>query len=468
MSGIFECCIRCENITKAVLIIIILLCLFGYVNCPANNNDLNLFTDYRIYFILIGILSIITFIHTLLKNRIITNTDQLNGTDFQETNNTDSITDKDISDYKKILEDMEIAKKEAEISNKLNIDFIANMSHEIRTPVNSIVSFSDLLYSTVKEEKLRTQINIIRSNSRNLLNMINDILDLSKIEAGKMKIQLESVNLLSIIKDVENIFIHEINEKKISFFINIDNELPELLKLDDLRIRQILFNLLGNAIKFTETGGIKLSVNFNKRDNKLIDLKISVKDTGIGIPRDQLKIIFESFNQQKYQSAKKYGGTGLGLAITKRLVEMMNGKISVESEPGVGSEFEVLIPGIEILKDIQLRLNYSESNMNFGEFVNNAVMISEGKEINLPEIINKLEKDYLVRSEIVIRNQNIDEIEKFGKDLIQFGQENSIRIIEEYGHSICYFVNTFEIDKLMSKLNKFPGVIDNIKSLQEK
>jgi len=248
-------------------------------------------------------------------------------------------------------ENDKIAREAADQANKAKSMFLANMSHEIRTPMNAIIGFSDLLYSSIKDGKQRSQIEAIRSSGKNLLIIINDILDLSKIEAGKLVIQNEPINIHNIIKEIETIFAHITNEKGIKFVIDKVDEIPTSLLLDETRIRQILFNLIGNAVKFTDTGEVRLSVMEKLKENDKIDLIISVKDTGIGIPKDQQDRIFEAFNQQEGQRTVKYGGTGLGLTITRRLVEMMGGEIVLKSEPGKGSIFTITLPDVTIKEE---------------------------------------------------------------------------------------------------------------------
>ena len=238
-------------------------------------------------------------------------------------------------------------------SDRLKSAFLANMSHEIRTPMNAIMGFSDLLFASLKDEKQRSQIDAIRSSGKNLLRIINDILDLSKIEAGKMVIQRESTNIQVIIKEVETIFAFTTKEKGIKFLVNIPKEIPTALLLDETRIRQILFNLIGNAVKFTDKGEVTLSVMRKNKGGDKIDLIITVKDTGIGIAADQLKLVFEAFTQQDGQRSAQYGGTGLGLTITRRLVEMMGGNITLSSEPGLGCLFTITLPDIEIIEEAE-------------------------------------------------------------------------------------------------------------------
>lgn len=257
------------------------------------------------------------------------------------------------SDITKIkqAENDRVARQVAEQANHAKSEFLANISHEIRTPMNAIIGFSDLLVSTVETEKQRSQINAIRSSSRNLLKLINDILDLSKIEAGKMLIHPEPVNFSMIINEIEMVFSQKAGEKGIGFFVETEKEVPPSLLLDETRLRQILFNLLDNSVKFTDKGYVILTIDRIRRDKNRFDLVLSVEDTGIGIPEDQHDRIFTAFNQQDGLSERKYGGTGLGLTITNRLVEMMGGMITLISKPGKGSVFTVLLPDIYVVSD---------------------------------------------------------------------------------------------------------------------
>ena len=251
----------------------------------------------------------------------------------------------------RINKDIRMAKLDAEksahkalVADSAKSEFLANMSHEIRTPMNAIMGFSEILKEQLSEPKYLEYIDIIITSGKTLLGLINDILDLSKIEAGKMEFQYRPVDPHALFGDIAKIFAGKIKNKGLRLITEIDGKLPASLLLDEVRIRQILFNLVGNAVKFTAEGYIELKVKgvFHP-DRSKIDLIFSVKDTGIGISQDDKKVIFDAFTQSKGQSTKKYGGTGLGLAITKKLVELMNGEISVDSIVGKGSIFKVII-----------------------------------------------------------------------------------------------------------------------------
>ena len=259
-------------------------------------------------------------------------------------------TIQDISLIKEAEEGIIKAKDAAESSNRAKSEFLANMSHEIRTPMNAIIGFSEQLSNTIKDNKQLSQINSIRSSGKNLLKIINDILDLSKIEAGKLEIYPTPISLIMVTSEVKEMFSQKIKDKGIKMHLHLSKELPETILLDEVRIRQILFNLIGNAIKFTEEGSVTLSIDSQKceiTENK-VNITIVVKDTGIGIPIEQQRLIFDPFNQKIGQSVMKYGGTGLGLSITQKLVEKMGGSISVESEVGVGSSFKVILKNIPV------------------------------------------------------------------------------------------------------------------------
>ncbi len=239
---------------------------------------------------------------------------------------------RDISPRIEIEGKLRVAKDQAEKANRAKSEFLANMSHEIRTPMNAILGFTELLDSLITDQKQKSYFEAIKNGGKSLLTIINDILDLSKIEAGKMEIQYGPVNLKHLFQEIESILSLKISQKGLKFLIEIDPEVPQILMLDEIRLRQVLINIVGNAVKFTEKGSITLILKKESMssDNS-VDLSISVRDTGIGIPLEEQNRIFESFQQQEGQDTRKYGGTGLGLAISKGLIEMMDGKLVLQS-----------------------------------------------------------------------------------------------------------------------------------------
>ncbi len=315
----------------------------------------------------------------------------------------------DITDQKKNEEDLINAKQEAEASNKVKSEFLANMSHEIRTPINAVVGFADLIKEKVKDENIKGYIEAITSSSNSLLLLINDLLDLSKIEAGKLEIIFEPINTNVLFKEVENMFMIKAKEKNLGFNMEIDKDMPQYIHLDETRIRQILINLIGNAIKFTEKGYVNVVIKTDKIDiqRNLATINISIKDTGIGIKNDEKINIFDSFRQQQGQSYRRYEGSGLGLTITKKLTEMMGGKISVESELNEGSIFTITIPNVNISKSIDNKEIYDLLENKEVIFKKSSILIIDDNEVDRHLFKESINSESLVFYEASIGENGI-------------------------------------------------------------
>ncbi|MCD4695666.1 MAG: PAS domain S-box protein [Bacteroidales bacterium] len=254
----------------------------------------------------------------------------------------------DITKRKEYEEKLLKSKIDADNANKAKSEFLANMSHEIRTPMNAILGFSESLYNKVEDNGQKKMLKSVLSSGNLLLSLINDILDLSKIEAGRLEISPQPTDLVHILEEIRVLFNQKLSQKGLAINLLTPDNFPESLKLDEIRIKQIIFNLVGNAVKFTHKGYIAIELEFSKTGKDIGQLKIHIKDTGMGIPESQHKQIFDAFKQQTGQVDRHHKGVGLGLAITRKLVSKMNGHIDLESVPGEGSTFTVVLNDVKI------------------------------------------------------------------------------------------------------------------------
>ncbi|ABZ83740.1 signal transduction histidine kinase [Heliomicrobium modesticaldum Ice1] len=300
--------------------------------------------------IVLGVLAI-TLLLRLLTGKIIIHASEMEAEIRRKT----LALEKELQERRQMQTALQLAKEEADVANRAKSAFLANMSHEIRTPMNAIIGIADLLWETPLNEEQKKFVHIFRDAGNNLLALINDILDLSKIESGKQVLQPVEFYLDNLVNDTIALFSTRAQEKGLELTVRLPDDIPRLLLGDVGALRQVLFNLLGNAIKFTETGAVSLHIevadpvvspsgatadpNPPHFPGQPVHLRFSVIDTGLGIPPEWQDRIFDSFTQVDASLTRRFGGTGLGLAICKRLVELMGGQIWVDSEPGKGSTF---------------------------------------------------------------------------------------------------------------------------------
>jgi len=308
----------------------------------------------------------------------------------------------DITELKHYENALKDAKREAEDASKVKSEFLANMSHEIRTPMNAVLGYTELLCSTSLDQIQKGYVSSIITSGKNLLTLINDILDLSKIEAGKFNLENNYIDTGAFFSEFENIFTLRLAEKGLKFILNISSGTPNGLYLDETRLRQVMLNLLGNAIKFTNNGSITVTVmaenpttaaSPEEREEYLIDLIIKVEDTGIGISKKMQKSIFEPFVQE--HDFRHFGGTGLGLAITQRLIKLMNGSISVESQENKGSIFTITIPRTPYLTEFVKPIAEYDFNPDEIVFEKAVILVADDVEHNRNYLHDALQRTNL-------------------------------------------------------------------------
>ncbi|TMO82806.1 ATP-binding protein [Pseudoalteromonas spongiae] len=332
------------------------------------------------------------------------------------------------------------AKLEAERVSKVKSEFLANMSHEIRTPMNGILGMARQLEGTPLTSEQSSMLNIIQSSGDSLLVIINDILDLSKIEASKIELEHTVVDLTLLLNELEQLFVHQALDKGIQLFVSKSEDTEVLFYADKTRLKQVLINLLGNAIKFTEVGSVSLNVHIHEKNNELV-LSFSVSDTGIGISEDNIKDLFEAFSQADTSITRRFGGTGLGLTISSKLLNLMDAPLQVKSELGKGTQFYFdfktkrakSIERAEIsTDDITLDLNLSHLS----------VLVVEDNEIN-QIVIEALLKEFNI-TDITIASDGVEAIEecKFNAfDIVLMDMQMPIMGGEEAAQHIRKMIN---------------------------
>jgi len=377
--------------------------------------------------------------------------------------------EQEIAERKKVENALKKAKEEAESANRIKGEFLAIFSHEIRNPMSAVMGFNDLLSSEIIDKKQKNYLNSIHTACNSILILINDILDFSKIEAGRLDIQYKNTNIINIFNVLQKYFVIHFTEKNLEFIVEVDKTLSHDLILDETRLRQVLVNLISNAIKFTECGYIKLSA-LKKRvedDSRQIDLIITVEDSGIGIPDDQQEIIFEAFRQQEGQNTQKYGGTGLGLSITKHLVEMMNGDISVKSHIGKGSIFEITLREVNIAATVSAITQEPFPDFNQITFEKSLKKFTPLDKTQFPELFGIMEKEILPIWKNISGAIEIDVVDDFAQKIIKLGDEYHVSELIQYGEDLREFTQNFDIKNIKGTLKKFPEIMDGLIKIQE-
>ncbi|MCB1192664.1 MAG: transporter substrate-binding domain-containing protein [Leptospiraceae bacterium] len=377
-----------------------------------------------------------------------------------------------------LLRLLEESLEKAESASRIKSEFIANMSHEIRTPMNAIIGFTELLRSQLQDETLLGYTNSISKSGKLLLQLINDLLELSKIESGMVDVAYHTVMTESIFEEMKLLFSHEVSQKKLKFIVEIDNQVPKAIMIDTSKVRQILLNLIGNAVKFTEHGYVKVSVagEFTETKKNYFSLIVKIEDTGIGIPISEQEHIFESFTKVQKQNDGKYSGTGLGLTISKKLIQLMDGKISLISEVGKGTIFTIIFKDIEYLTELKKeQTKIYNQPMSESESLKIDVMEGNIPEQFSPSQIKKFQELYSVLSEEKIKIwesfQNIiiiDDILKFSNDMIDLVTKYEWKELELWAKNVEKYALLYDAEKINAQLFQFPEMINKLKIVIDK
>lgn len=374
------------------------------------------------------------------------------------------------------IEERKKAEAQAYRANATKSEFLAHISHEIRTPMNAILGFTELLQDKIREKELRDYLHSIYVSGRNLLTLINDMLDLSRIEAGKLELVFKPSSIRGILDEIRQLFAYQVQTKNLTFDVRIAAEVPMLMYLDETRVRQILLNLVGNAVKFTNKGGIQLEASCTEGAENRCTLTFSVKDTGIGIAPSQQERVFEPFRQGGSAQGRNtdYNGTGLGLAITQRLVQMMDGEIKLQSRLGIGTTFRVTLPAVLVASeheaiDFGKAAAESASDDAFGGSEDEDRLPDGNIISSSPELLRALHHELvtfeLPRWERSKRTYLMHEIESFATDLHDKAEKASYTPLMEWGDRLMREARSFDMERLPITLDEFPRLLDVLNNL---
>ena len=388
----------------------------------------------------------------LQGNQILSVTSSMVCDEYGEMQNT-IVTLVDITYEEELLERLRV-------SDRAKTDFLTNMSHEIRTPINGIMGMNSILLrqiDTLPREKIAEYAGNMQRASRTLLAIVNDILDISKIESGKMELLCEGYELASLINDCYTIVASNCKKKNLDLYMEIDENLPSILYGDDVRIRQVVNNFLSNAVKYTKRGHVILKISYSRIDKESINLRIDVKDSGIGIQKKDMENLFQNFTRLEEHKNRNIEGTGLGLSLTKRLVDMMHGEVLVESRYGEGSTFTAIIPQKVICED-----GIGDMKQIFENYE-----LSVGAMMPVPQfagvhilVVDDMEMNRIVAKEMLLQTGAIVDVAGSG--------EEGLTLMKEQHYDLIFMdqmmpdmdgIATFEEMKRMNHQNKTTPVI---------
>lgn len=373
-------------------------------------------------------------------------------------------------------EELEVARnealllaREAEAANRSKSVFLANVSHEIRTPMNAITGFADILDGMITDPQQKVYLDSIKSSGDSLMELIGNIIDLSKVEAGDLDLSYADVDLLRVFADIENLFGSLAEKKQLAFRLELDPELPRSVELDERRFVQILKNLLDNALKFTKQGEISVDVRATYVQEK-VTLSVKIDDTGIGIPEDEIEKVFAPFTQRQGQSINEYGGTGLGLTLTKRILDVMGGQITVTSKVDVGSNFLVVLNEVSVIDGTpigdQALVQGSGVDSDASEDVvkHTAEELTDAVRAKLPELLGAVSEKAAYAAGLA-ETLTINEVEEFATWLMALGETYGLPLLVTWADQLAQQASMFEMDDMAKTLQSYPGLLEDIRSL---
>ncbi len=373
---------------------------------------------------------------------------------------------RDISEVKKAENMLKVAKEKAEEASQAKSHFLANISHEIRTPLNAILGFTEILKEyPVTDQKFKSHLSGIEKSSKALMSLINDILDLSRMEAGKMNIKPTPLKIRSLVNDVQQIFSLKAENKNLAIKTVLPSNLPKVISMDEVRLRQVLFNLVGNAVKFTSQGSISIEAYAKNVSADKTDLTFKVADTGPGIAPEHIPSIFDPFYQKTPKGVGKQEGTGLGLAISKRFVEMMNGNIQVSSKQGQGTVFYVFIPEVPVIQssaeknkpDTQDPREESADlifpgNKELVRLIHSEIMKKTGSEEAATKFMaEQIWSEYDKVADIL----GFDEVESFSTALLHLARQKKLEHLERFALKLQREAKSFNVIEINSMFSCF-------------
>ncbi|MFP4066014.1 MAG: PAS domain S-box protein [Spirochaetaceae bacterium] len=371
---------------------------------------------------------------------------------------------RDVSDRVAMEQRLRQARKEAEAASRTKSEFVANVSHELRTPLHAILGFGELLRRIVDDETGQRYLATINESARTLLDLINDLLDLSRVEAGLLKLTRAFADPQRIVSGVLTMFEPHTEKKAVELKSTVDPEVPPNLYVDSARLRQVLLNLTSNAVKFTDEGTVVVSLSGEAREPDRFDLVMTVSDTGPGIPESEQERLFEAFSQAHGAESANRGGTGLGLAITKRLVELMDGTIEMESREGAGTRFTVRVPSLPARWDVSeprtpeeergedrpVEKVHSREPANFEPAEGVSVSPRQAERVR-EELQQRLGASWRRIRHVKM----LDELAEFGTEVESFGAEHGLEGFEEAGRRIARSAQQFDVAATEEALESF-------------